>query len=215
MSGARGNVLESRRVAVVFGRTGAGKTVLARALLNEWRRELGADGLIVDTLGEHADVPRVELADVPGWLALSAGRPSPGLVRVTVETHDDMTELGRHLAERPAGRPVVLYVDEASYWAKPAWTSPGLAGVVRYGRHYGVHLLAVARRAAEVSRELTAQAGRLYLFRVVEPRDLQYLSGILPASVSTILRQLPARHYLEYSPDGTYSICPPVKISAS
>lgn len=213
MSGARANVLESRRVAVVFGRTGAGKTVLARALLNEWRRELGADGLIVDTLGEHGDVPRLDLGDVPGWLALSAGRREPGLVRVTVEDDAQFKALADSFKARPPGRPLALYVDEASYWAKPAWTTPGLADVVRYGRHYGVHLLAVARRSAEVSRELTAQAGRLYVFRVVEPRDVAYLGGILAPGALTIIKELPPRHYLEYSPDGTYTTCPPVKIT--
>ena len=81
------------------------------------------------------------------------------------------------------------------------------------GRGFEPRSRAVARRPAETSRELSAQATALYIVGgVVEPIDRQYMSRILPETAMSKAMNLPRYHYLKYQTDGTYTILPPVKI---
>jgi len=50
---------------------------------------------------------------------------------------------------------------------------------MRRGRHFGVAVVACTRRPAELSRNVTAFASDMYVFRTQEPRDLVYLTGYL------------------------------------
>jgi Cdc6-like AAA superfamily ATPase len=156
-----------RLVALVYGQTGSGKTVLARALLQDRVKALGpaAVGLIVDTLQEHIDVPAIAPATFENFLALDSRR-GPRIVRALLDTEDDFDEFSTALENSytaPAdGRkrrgPVVLMIDEVSYWSSPNKSTAGLSRLIRYGRHWQVDLIGVARRPAETSRELSSQS---------------------------------------------------------
>jgi len=202
-----------RLVCLVYGQTGSGKTILARALLAKRIKTLGpaAVGLIVDTLQEHYDVPALALPSLPDYLRIKAGRPRT--VRLLLDTESDFDTLSELLEFRDSSAPVALMIDEVSYWTSPGRSTPGLSRLIRYGRHWRVDLIGVARRPAETSRELSAQATRLYVIgKVVEPRDVDYLSRILPAGAMSKSMSLAEFHYLNYSTSGTYVVCPPVKI---
>ena len=219
MKGAR----EYRRlVALVYGQTGSGKTVLARALLMERVKALGpaAVGVIVDTLQEHIDVPAIAPETFENFLGLDSRR-GPRIVRVLLDTDDDFeqfsTDLENSYTAPTAGRkrrgPVVLMVDEVSYWSSPNKSTPGLSRLIRYGRHWQVDIIGVARRPAETSRELSSQSTALYIVGgIAEPRDLAYMRQILPPAAMTISESIGRFHYLKYSTDRTYTLLPPVKI---
>lgn len=213
-----------RQVWLVYGQTGSGKTVLARALLQQRLNELGptATGLIVDTLQEHVDVPAIYPAGLENYLKLSNTR-GPGIEnwpfmrygRVLVDSEDDFTEFEDMLEPgvRNERGPVVLMIDEVSYWSSPNKSTPGLSRLVRYGRHWQVDIIGVVRRPAETSRELSSQATRLFITgKVIEPRDVDYFSRSLPAEVMSKINTLPEFSYLRYDTSGTYKLCPPVKI---
>lgn len=210
-----------RTVALVYGQTGSGKTILARALLAERLAVLGpsAVGVIVDTLQEHHDVPAVSPGTFENFLAVK-GKPGR-VVRVLIDTEADFDEFSAQLENsytspadgRPARGPVVLMIDEASYWTSPSRSTPGLSRLIRYGRHWQVDLIGVARRPAETSRELSAQSTVIYIVGgIVEPRDLAYMRQILPDEALSKSVSLDRFAYLKYSTDGTYTVCPPVKI---
>lgn len=212
-----------RLVALVYGQTGSGKTVLARSILQERVKALGpsAVGIIVDTLQEHYDVPAIAPDTFENFLALDSRR-GVRIVRALLDTDDDFDRFSAdlensYMAPRDGGRrrgPVVLMVDEVSYWTSPGKSTPGLSRLIRYGRHWQVDLIGVARRPAETSRELSAQSTILYIVGgIVEPRDLAYMRQVLPSEAMTKSVSLPSFHYLKYSTDGTYALCPPVNIS--
>jgi hypothetical protein len=52
----------------------------------------------------------------------------------------------------------------------------GLQRIINYGRHRGISLIALSRRAHKVPRDLTANADRIISFAQFEPRDLRYLA---------------------------------------
>lgn len=194
-------------VQVVFGRRGSGKSTLGLHLIRERVRADRRVGIVVDTLLEHVSLPQVDIENVPHLL--SAGYSTT--VRVAVPDPETFMRL-RNVLAQGEGPGVVLGIDEVSYWTKPNQTAPGLSDLIRYGRHWRVDLIGIARRAAETSREFTAQADELYIFATHEPRDLAYFAEILPTEAMAKIGTLPQYHYIKYLISGTWEECKPVQI---
>jgi hypothetical protein len=194
-------------VQIVFGRRGSGKSTLGLHLVRQQVRETRRVGIVVDTLLEHVSLPLVDLENVAHLL--SSGYSTT--VRVAVPNEDAFMRL-REILAMGESQGVILGIDELSYWTKPNATAPGLSDLIRYGRHWRVDLVGIARRAAETSREFTAQADELYVFATHEPRDLAYFGEILPPEAMTKIGSLEQYHYVKYSVSGTWEVCKPIQI---
>ena len=198
-------------IAAVFGRRGSGKSVLGRHLLDREREAQGGVGVIVDTLLEHITVAEVELGSLEAVVSQARTRGSQPLVRVAMPDAAAFDLLaGQIAASTVHGKPIIIMVDEVSYWTKPNQTAPGLSSLIRYGRHWSCSIIGVSRRAAETSREFTSQADEICTFAVHEPRDLAYFGEILPVEAMSKIGSLEKFHYLRYTVDGTWAVCPPV-----
>jgi len=213
-----------RQVWLVYGQTGSGKTILARALLEKRMKELGAGatGLVVDTLEEHADLPAIELNTLKNYLKIGVPENTryekvklPRVGRVLLDDEDEFSTFSAILeSNEEQHRPIVLMIDEVSYWSSPSKSTVGLSHLIRYGRHWMVDLIGVVRRPAETSAELRAQATELFVIgRIVEPRDYDYFKKVLPEPVMEKVNTLPEFSYIKYKTTGTYTICKPVKIT--
>jgi len=64
--------------------------------------------------------------------------------------------------------------------------------LVRYGRNKGIHLVTGCRRPAELSRNFTAGANKVYIFRTQEPRDIDYFKAGLLGDRAEELLTLPS-----------------------
>lgn len=51
--------------------------------------------------------------------------------------------------------------------------------VVRYGRNKNIHLITGVRRPAEIPKNITAAANKVYAFKTHEPRDVEYFEKTL------------------------------------
>lgn len=207
-----------RQLILIYGRTGAGKTVLARALLQRLSVELEKPGIVIDTMAEHDDVLAVEVDSVKAWLLRH--RSSPDVMRVltvAAQSQEKDEEEFNWICEQliSSGVPAILYVDEVSYYTSPTRTAEGLRRLTRYGRHYGIDMILCALRAGSISRELSAQTTEYRIFKVVEPIDLDYFAKILPAEACQILPELEPHKYLTYRQDGTYVVSEPVNLTSN
>ncbi len=154
-------------VHAILGHRGSGKSRLARAVIAPARKLL-----IIDTLGEHANLAtRVTAGELQ--LAL-AQKPEAYRYGVTPANIDTVDWMERVAAARPG---YCLFIDEIDYWYQDSRAVPGdgLAALVRYGRHYNQSVVAVARRPADLSRTITSQA-TLWCFPMREPRDRSYVA---------------------------------------
>lgn len=155
------------QVVCIFGRRGSGKSTLARSLV------AGCTRLIVfNTLGEaeHNDLGLVftEPQKLFDYVSRSVQ------FRAVADFQDDtLFPWTVKLAE--AVENCTLMVDELDRHANPRQIPPELDNCVRYGRHWGVSLLAISRRPAEIPRIVTSQAEVIHTFRLNEPRDVQYV----------------------------------------
>jgi len=66
-------------------------------------------------------------------------------------------------------------VDEIDRYCSASHADPNLRWIIDYGRGQRISLIGLARRAARVSRDLSANADWIVAFQTQEPRDLDYL----------------------------------------
>ena len=83
---------------------------------------------------------------------------------------------------------ILLVIEETEIYLNPRNPNRDLVEYIRYGRHYDVSLLCVARRSMEFNIDLRAQASSIYSFRQIEERDLQVLAdyGFNPDEVRNL-----------------------------
>lgn len=69
----------------------------------------------------------------------------------------------------------VIVADELDLLASPhSWGTRWIRDVLHYGRHLDLSLIGCSRRPANVHRDVTALASRVFLGRITEPRDVDY-----------------------------------------
>jgi hypothetical protein len=62
--------------------------------------------------------------------------------------------------------------------------------IVNFGRNRGISMICVAKRPAQVTRDLTSQADVIISFRQDEPRDIQYLKDFCGPGVEDVVAKL-------------------------
>jgi len=92
---------------------------------------------------------------------------------------------------------VCLVIEEVDTFATPTVIPFDLKRVLKVGRHYGVSMVAVSRRPAEINRLITSQAQRFVCFKTIEPNDVRYLTSIIGESARE-LPEIPPLHYLDW-----------------
>jgi len=74
---------------------------------------------------------------------------------------------------------LVFAIDEVDYFGSAGQCLEELDWLIRYGRHRRVAMVYTARRPAEVPRNLTAQSSEFRIFRLTEPRDIEYMRRLI------------------------------------
>lgn len=144
--------------------------------------------MIIDPLGDYT-TDGVAVESLEEWAAYV--RAAPGRWRVVFSGPAAEALFEEVLAAVQRVGQVLVVVDEADWWAQPTGISPGLARALKYGRHHGVEVLAIARRPAEVHRLVTSQAYHVWAFATSEPVDLDYLRRYVSAEVAEQVADLP------------------------
>jgi len=176
-------------VKLLLGAMGCGKSTLARRLL-----QAAPYRLIVDPRAEHAgDCVCLSLADLVDLCA----KGFPADCTVVCRALEDEGDYADYLfALLQSLRGVTVFIDEIDEYCSPHGSRPELRRLVNYQRHFGISLLAAARRAAAVHRDLTALANEYYLFRAVEPRDLAYLEDLVGGEIADKVSHLKRFEYI-------------------
>jgi DNA helicase HerA-like ATPase len=179
-------------IGVILGRRGSGKTTLAKELIERFPQVA-----IMDPNHEYDGAAFTSLSDFHRELAGSHSvvfRPKIGLPKdVLLEEFDIFCQI---LWE--AGRRLVV-IDEADRFSSHGKEStPFFQLLVNQGRHRELAILAIARRAAQLPKELIENASHLYLFHIHGAHSINYLQSIIGKEADALGR-LPKLHYLEWS----------------
>jgi DNA helicase HerA-like ATPase len=181
-------------IRVVLGQRGTGKSTLARQLVADERRLL-----IFDPMAEH-DALRLDYDDFAAYLDDNGDNDPLRVALTDLDAGEEFCAFAWVLSGRRPG--LAVFIEEADLIAPPGQEPPILRRLIAQGRHRGVAVVACSRRPAEVSRFLTAQAHELYLFRMVEPRDLAYIRAFCGADVSAMVQALGPHDHVAWTVNG-------------
>lgn len=170
-----------------FGKRGSGKTTAIRNQILSAKKP----AIVVDLLGNFSD------------LGYQTSSLSDALLKISdyLKTRDKQFEIITLKTASP---------DEAIDYASAAlWEAYGgtlvldecdafslseaacFDDLIRYGRNRGVDVITGCRRPAEISKNITAAANKVFCFQTTEPRDIDYFEATVFGREARRLMNLP------------------------
>ena len=184
--------MTEKKIILIFGKRGSGKSYLAGKLIENQPRLM-----IFDTMSEYED----------------------GVVFGT-EEYEQFLEFWRQVYRRQFRmiyRPIkpdaeieqicdlvytlgncCLLVEEIECYCTAYQISDAFAAIVQRGRHKNITLIGVSQRPYGINRLLTSQAKEIYVFNTNEPRDREYLRTLLGQEIEAKLDSLKQYEYAHW-----------------
>lgn len=164
---------------MIAGKTGSGKTYLARRLLAHAPRLV-----VLDPKGRLDDW-QCEDASRDTSRRLAAGDPVRVRYRVTGPDDDDDLWT-RALTDAYEAGDVVVYIDELYGVVEPGQRAPGiLSAAYTRGREYGVGVWAATQRPTWIPLFALSESDHYFVFRLTLAEDRKRLAAFMGTDVET------------------------------
>jgi hypothetical protein len=188
--------LTSADFRLFLGQSGMGKSTLMRFQASGARRVLihdpngeaawGACGVAVSDRGELARAMQARTWSIV-WRGSQAARSEADMIAAY--------EWANRCA-LAAGDALVLW-DEVDRFTTAGRLPPAAYEMVNAGRHRGLRVFAASRRIRRVSRDLSANAGRVLICRMREPGDLAWVKAAVSVEAARAAPTLPPYSFLD------------------
>jgi len=198
--------MNEKKVILVLGKRGGGKSYLAKSLLKNYDRYI-----IFDTLGEYTDgVCFDNLKDLGEFwdkyfdtkfrLIYQPLNPYKIIDKENEKTEFDIVcdlvwDCGN----------MALIVEEIDTFCSSMAITDSFANVIQRGRHRDITLIGISQRPYGINRLISSQSKEIYSFVMTEPRDIDYLSQYIGKDVEQI-RELGQYQYLKWEASGKLAI---------
>lgn len=164
--------MKHREISLIYGKTGSGKTVLAKHLLKEFNRVI-----IIDSMSEYEN----------GLVFTSFDDLSSYVLDNNIYNNDSFCLICRFESDIEIEylfklvfeiTNLLLVVEEAEIYISPFAKQSNFLRLVRYGRHKNISLLGIARRTGELSLSFRSQTDFIYSFLQTDATDLKNMELI-------------------------------------
>lgn len=171
---------KQNKITLIFGRKGSGKTCLAKSLIPKLKPPI----IILDSQDEYEG--GVIFHQVEHFIDLYLNekiKPGIFIFRLSSDEQIDALFITCWLLGN-----LTIIGEEIDLYCSAYAINNNLEKIIKYGRHRNINLIAISRRPAEVSRLISAQADEVYIFKTMEPRDLQYFStfGVSASNLTSL-----------------------------
>lgn len=158
--------MKKRTIRLIFGRTGYGKSYLAKFLIKSEKRVL-----IIDPMLEYdSGLIFTTFEDLISYYR----EHKPETFKFICRFKSDLEiEFAFRFCSIVGN--LLLVVEEAEIYISPFARSTNFLDIVRYGRHNSISILGIARRTSELSADLKAQVNTIYSFNQILPRDIKLM----------------------------------------
>lgn len=184
--------MAEKKITLIFGKRGTGKSYLAGKLIEAERRLL-----IYDTLAEYEQgvVFNTEQADEFFEYWRHVYRGNFRLIYRPLNPQEEIDEIADLVFT--LGNMTFL-VEEVDCYCTSFVISDAFAHIIQRGRHQNISLIGVTQRPFGIHRLLTSQAKDIYVFGTNEPRDREYLKLLLGEQIEAKLDQLQQYEYVRW-----------------
>lgn len=194
-------------LVTITGQKGSGKTQMSNRLIAAAPR-----ALILDRMYEYENGPIfTDYAESLKHIARHWRAPQFRTVMRYIHD-DDYKNFFRFLAEtadRCPSLPVSVFVEEADFFMSPHMIDPGLSYLYRYGRHFRINLVTIARGDTDIHRDAVQNADAFVVMRsrkfsreMREKFDAEELERIRELDTLTPdVEPVKGTHYLTYPDD--------------
>lgn len=185
-----------KKITLIFGKRGSGKSYLANKLIENERRLF-----VFDTLSEYNKgvIFGSESRDqcLEFWRRVY-GRNFRLIYRPILPEQeiDDFCDLVFSLGD------LTFLIEEIDCYCSAYKISDQFARIIQRGRHKNITLIGITQRPFGIHRLLTSQAKVIYVFNTNEPRDREYLRTLLGQEIDAKLDSLKQYEFIKWE-DGS------------
>lgn len=162
-------MLKNRKIILIFGRTGSGKSYLAKRMIQKFNRVI-----IIDKMFEyHSDTIFYSFNDLLEYYLKNV--PDEFCFVCRFESDDDIELLFKFCWYV---KNLLLVVEESELYISPYKKQSEFLKLIRYGRHRAISIIAIARRVVELSNDVKANADEIISFKQILKKDIDYLKQL-------------------------------------
>ena len=173
-----------KKITLIFGKRGSGKSWLAKKLIENEPRLV-----VFDTMSEYKNgvifVSEKYDECLEFWRKVYRGR-----YRLIYRPIKPDAEIGRICDLVYAVGNCCFLVEEIDCYCTAYQISDTFAAIIQRGRHKDIKLIGITQRPYGINRLLTSQAKEIYVFNTNEPRDREYLRTLLGQEIEPKLDAL-------------------------
>jgi len=183
--------LTEKKIILIFGKRGSGKSYLANKLIENEQRLL-----IFDTLSEYTEgVVFEDYEKFAEFWRLIYQHPYR-LIYQPLKPDQEIEQIAELVYTIGDIR---FVVEEIDCYCTAYQISESFAHVVQRGRHKNITLIGITQRPYGIHRLLTSQAKEIYVFSMNEPRDREYLRTLLGQDIESKLDSLKQYEYVKWT----------------
>ena len=183
-----------KKIILIFGRRGSGKSYLAKKLIQSEPRFL-----IYDTMSEYKEGVVFDSEQHQYFLIFWKHVYRLPCYKIIYRPLQPLKQIEAISQLVFAVGDLCFLVEEIETYCSAWQLADSFAAIIQRGRHKNISLIGIAHRPNNINRLLTSQAKEIYVFSTKEPRDIEYLKQLLGQEIEEKLMNLEQYQYVKWT----------------